>query len=110
MREAQKENMLYRERQFVVGIPAKELYENCESEELIVLQSIIDAYFEEEEEIVLIDFKTDYVKDEEGEELLRKRYQTQFNCYKKALMQMTGKNVKEMILYSLSLEKELYLE
>ena len=110
MREAQKEHMLYRERQFVVGIPAKELYENCESEELIVLQGIIDAYFEEEGEIVLIDFKTDYVKNEEGEELLKKRYQTQFNCYKKALMQMTGKHVKEMILYSLSLEKELYLE
>lgn len=111
MKAAKEKNMLYRERQFVVGIPANELYTDCESEELIVLQGIIDAYFEEEGEIVLVDFKTDYIKkQEEGEALLKKRYQTQFDCYKKALKKMTGKNVKETILYSLSLEKELYLE
>lgn len=109
MRKAEAEGKLFREKQFVVGIPAKDLYEESESEELILLQGVIDVYFEENRKLVLLDYKTDYV--EEGqEEMLLKRYGKQFALYKKALEQITGEKVGEMILYSFGLGKEILVD
>lgn len=106
MAAASEKGKLYKERQFVFGVKANELDNDYESDELILIQGIIDAFFEEEDGIVLVDYKTDYV--EEGqEEKLRLRYQAQFKYYKKALEQITNKTVKEMILYSFGLSKEI---
>ena len=108
MKQAEKEGRLYREHPFVLGRKAKEFYPEIESDELILLQGIIDVYFEENGELVILDYKTDYVGDK-GEELLRRRYHTQFDCYRQALEQITGKKVKEMILYSFALDKEIIM-
>lgn len=99
MRRAAKQGMLSKERQFVIGIPAREMG-NWDSDELILIQGIIDAFFEEEGELVLVDYKTDAVSEEET---LKKRYQIQLAYYKRALEQMTGKRVKEVYLYSFRL-------
>ena len=109
MRMAEKEDRISRETQFVVGIPAKELYQDSESEERILLQGVIDVYFEEDGKLILLDYKTDSVL-EGQEELLILRYKKQFELYKMALEQMTGKTVGEMILYSFGLGKELWIE
>ena len=66
-------------------------------------------YFEEEGELVLLDYKTDYVGDS-GTDLLKKRYHTQFECYRQALEQMTGKRVKEMLLYSFAMDQAVVLQ
>ena len=66
----------------------------------------MDAYFEENDEIVLIDYKTDHVKTEEE---LVKRYKKQLEIYAESLEQMTGKKVKERILYSFCLGKEIFV-
>ena len=68
------------------------------------MQGIMDAYFEESDGIVLIDYKTDHVKD--AEELVR-RYRKQLEIYAESLEQMTGKTVKERIIYSFCLGKEI---
>lgn len=97
---------LHKEQQFVFGVKATEFDEDYDSDELILIQGVIDVFFEEEDGLVLVDYKTDYA--EEGqEEVLLSRYRAQFKYYKKALEQITGRNVKEMILYSFSLSKEI---
>ncbi len=106
MKAAEKNGILYREQPFVLGRSAKEFYPEIDSEELVLMQGIIDVYFEEDGELVLLDYKTDYVG-ENGEDILKKRYRVQFDCYRQALEQMTGKHVKEMILYSFYMDKEI---
>ena len=69
-------------------------------------QRIIDAYFEENGELVLVDYKTDAV--EKAQDLID-RYRVQLDLYERALTQITGKNVKEKLIYSVSLKKTIPL-
>ena len=68
-----------------------------------IVQGIIDCFFEEEAELVLVDYKTTGVRSEDElagrEERIRARYATQIELYKKALEAATGKKVKEAYLY-----------
>lgn len=76
-----------------------------------LIQGIIDMYFEEYGELVLIDYKTDRVdKSTAGEQELVKRYAIQLDYYAKALAQLTGKCVKEKIIYSFALEKWIIVD
>lgn len=68
-----------------------------DSDERILIQGVIDAFFEEDNQLILVDYKTDYV---DNPEILRRRYQAQLVCYKRALEQMTGKMVRENYIYS----------
>jgi ATP-dependent helicase/nuclease subunit A len=106
MRKAQINHTLYKEKQFVMGIRASEVLKEFDSQELVLIQGIIDVYFEEEDGIVLLDYKSDLVKTEKE---LIKRYKVQLDYYQRALEQMLGKRVKERIIYSLSLGKEISL-
>lgn len=107
MRKAKDSGRLYREKQFVIGIKASEIRKDLDSDEMILIQGIMDAFFEEEEEIVLLDYKSDIV--ESGEQL-KERYQVQLHYYRKALEQILKKRVKEMIIYSLYLGKEIRID
>lgn len=100
---AQRDGRLHKEQQFVIGIPAREMGAG-DSEELIVVQGIIDAYLEEEDGLVVMDYKTDKVR--RGETLVE-HYKKQLDYYQYALEQMTGKTVKEKIIYSITLQKEI---
>ena len=105
MKHADRNGKLRKESQFVVGIPAREMGK-ADSDELILLQGIIDAWFEEDDGLVLVDYKTDRVK-EGGEPILLDRYRIQLKYYAKALAKITGKKVKEAVIYSLALQKEI---
>ena len=72
----------------------------------MLVQGIIDAYFEEEGELVLVDYKTDRVSEEQE---LTDRYKVQLDLYERALEQITGKKVKEKLIYSVSLRKTVRL-
>ena len=105
MRRADKEGRLQKEQQFVVGIPARDMDE-ADSDELVLIQGIIDAWFEDEDGAVLVDYKTDRIR--EGEEtVLLDRYRLQLIYYRRALEQITGKTVRQAFLYSLALQKEI---
>ena len=96
---------LHKESQFVMGIPAYEMDE-ADSGEPVLIQGIIDAWFEEEDGVVLVDYKTDRIQ--KGQEaVLLERYRLQMIYYDRALLQLTGKRVKEAIIYSLALQKEI---
>ena len=107
MQEAARKQKLYREQPFVLGVDAKELYPEEEDGELILIQGIIDAYFEEPDGLVVLDYKTDKVNNAKE---LAEKYQEQLRYYANALEQMSGKKVKENIIYSFTLKKEIYIE
>lgn len=107
-KEAAKKGNLYKESQFVIGLPLKEMEQDTESQELVVVQGIIDLFFVEEDQIVLVDYKTDRVKRGQEETLIQ-HYQAQLHAYQKALEQMTGKKVKEIYLSSFTLNKNISL-
>lgn len=91
---------LYKEKPFVMGKPAKEVLEESSSQEMMLIQGIIDVFFEEADGIVLLDYKTDKVSC--GQELAD-RYQAQMELYQEALARALGKPVKEKLLYSFRL-------
>ncbi len=102
MWKAQLEGCLYREQPFVMGISADRLNKDFPKQEKILIQGIIDAFFVEDGEIVLLDYKTDRVSTEKE---LWDRYETQLDYYEEALSKLMQMNVKENVLYSFSLEK-----
>ena len=110
IQNAKEKKLAQCEQPFVIGIPAKELFDDeSKGEDNILIQGIIDLFFEEDDGIVLVDYKTDRVTKKDGETLLIERYSKQLELYKTALERMTGKTVKEKIIYSFALGKEIVL-
>ncbi len=99
---------LVREKRFNVLLPAKEL---LGSEGRVLVQGVIDAWFEEEDgSITVVDFKTDRVKDPDGQTLLIQRHAEQLRLYALAIRQLTDKRIGKKILYSFALGKEIEVE
>ena len=110
MRAAAETGEFKREQPFMIGIPANEVYpDNSDSDELIMIQGIIDAFFYEGEDIILVDYKTDFVMKGQEEKLVE-RYKTQLDYYARAIESVTGKKVNEKIIYSFSLGKTIEVE
>ncbi len=95
---------IWREWRFMLDMPASSIYGDGASDELIVVQGIIDCFFEEPDGIVVIDYKTDNVKREEE---LVERYSSQLNLYSYAIKQLRGRDVKEALIYSFELGKSV---
>lgn len=94
-----------REMPFTVELSAAEVYKELPYEkykdEKIMLQGVIDCFFEEGGEYVLLDYKTDYV--EEGKvDIIKERYRLQLECYGRALERISGKKVKNKYIYLFS--------
>lgn len=102
MWRAQEQGLLYREQPFVLGIDAKRLDPDLPEGEKVLIQGIIDVFFIEEGEIVLLDYKTDVI---DSLEALWNRYNVQIQYYEEALTKLMQMPVKERILYSFYLEK-----
>lgn len=128
-KQVSKAKEVYKERPFYINIPAKEIYaeevngntkeglneelgelekESKEGlEEEILVQGIIDLYYiDENDNLILLDYKTDYVEDER--ELIDK-YSKQLEFYTRALEEATGKKVYKRYIYSTYLGKEIVL-
>ncbi|MEG2000092.1 MAG: PD-(D/E)XK nuclease family protein, partial [Evtepia sp.] len=90
---------LHREFQFSVLTPAERYFE-IPAGESILLQGVIDCWFETEEGICLVDFKTDRVFGEKIEERAE-TYREQLNVYCYALEEITHRPVTHRILWFL---------
>ena len=106
MGEAARAGRLFKEQPFVMGLPANRLNSDFPAEETVLIQGIIDVFFEEDGRYVLLDYKTDAV---ETAEQLVKRYHVQLDYYAEALEQSSGYRDTERILYSFKLGEEIYL-
>lgn len=90
-----------REIPFHIELKSTEIYKDLPiycNEEMIALQGIIDCYFEEDDGLVLIDYKTDFVNEDNIEKITEK-YRVQIQLYARALEKITGKRVKEKYIY-----------
>lgn len=98
----EKSKHVWKEKAFVYLLPAQEVDETYAIEEEILLQGVVDTCFIEEEGLVIIDYKTDYV-DSKNLEIsinnIKKRYQVQIDLYARALSEITGLPIKEKCLY-----------
>ena len=103
-KKAYLEKRLFREKHFMRALPYHSLFPERAEEDEVLLQGIIDAFIVEDDGIILVDYKTDRVR--EGEEL-RERYQKQIMLYSDALEAILGKKVKRRVLYSFYLGEEV---
>ncbi len=96
--------LVEREKPFYTNIPAKQIY-GTDTEDSILVQGIIDLYYiNQKDELVLVDYKTDYVENQD--ELITK-YKTQLDLYKTALEEALNKKVSKKYIYSTYLDKEI---
>jgi ATP-dependent helicase/nuclease subunit A len=97
-----KADNVYREIPFNLEIESSHIFKELEKTqyegELILLQGVIDCYFQEGEGLILLDYKTDFVN-EENRESIQKRYQLQMDYYKIALEKLTGMKVVQRVIY-----------
>ena len=102
---------IYREVSFYTEISSREVNNELDDrykDEKVRLQGIIDCFFEDGDNLVLLDYKTDYI--EKGKESeLKDRYSKQLDYYSNALYKMTNKKVIKKYLYSFYLEKIIEL-
>ena len=105
-KEIQAAKQIEKEKPFYIFLDSSEVYKTKVKEEILV-QGIIDLYFiNKDDEIVLVDYKTDYAN---GKNELIEKYKPQLEIYKKALEQSLGKKVSKTYIYSLYLNKEIEL-
>lgn len=131
IRKAEANGQFYREKQFMILVNAKDINADKygESDARVPVQGVIDAIFIEDGEIVILDYKTDRVdtaaskpdvaatgtssigngqpEGDTPEDRLIKLYKTQLDLYAQAAERLLGLKVKEKLLYSFSLEKEI---
>ena len=107
MAEAQKNHTLYREQQFYIGMKPEDISpEYKDSKDMVVVQGVIDAYFLEGDQVVLMDYKTDRV-DQISD--LVSRYHVQLDMYAKTIHQLTGRMVTEKIIYAFHFDDSINL-
>lgn len=100
---------IYHEREFMVELAATELDSTLDDEfanEAVVVQGAVDCVFFENDKMVIVDFKTDRVKDLEE---LRRKYEVQLKVYEKALIQVFGERETELVIYSFWLSNQIEL-
>ena len=95
-----------RELPFSMLFDGNRVYPDVENGERLFLQGIIDTVFVEDDQWVLVDYKTDCVKS--GDELIR-RYKIQMDLYKEALERLTNMPVKASYIYSFRLHEAVLL-
>ncbi|WP_142415198.1 helicase-exonuclease AddAB subunit AddA [Hathewaya massiliensis] len=98
---------VYREQEFHIPLKSTELLAasgEVYGDEGTLLQGIIDCYFDEDGEIILLDYKTDFLLEGEEEGIINK-YKSQLDYYGRAVERITGKKVKEKYLYLFTLDK-----
>ena len=95
-----------RELPFSMLFDGNRVYPDVENDERLFLQGIIDTVFVEDDQWVLVDYKTDRVKS--GDELIR-RYKIQMDLYKEALERLTNMPVKASYIYSFRLHEAVLL-
>ena len=93
-----------REKPFYINVPAGEIYKE-NTEENILVQGIIDLYYiDKDDNLNLVDYKTDYVEVGNEQELVKK-YKKQLELYREALEKAYKKQVKNTYIYSVYLNK-----
>ena len=106
--ELLRSGSVHREFKFSILVPAGDYYPQAGAGEEVLLQGVVDCWFETLEGITVLDFKTDWVTDR----TLRARaeeYRPQLTAYSRALEEITGKRVRRRVLWFFSLDRPVEL-
>ena len=105
-KEMRTAKVVEQEKAFYLNLKANEIYQNNAEDEILV-QGIIDLYYiTNNDELVLVDYKTDYVENN-NEQSLEDKYNIQLEIYKKALEESLNRKVDKVYIYSTWLNKEI---
>lgn len=99
--ELRQAKEVHKEQPFYINIPAKDVVSEAEnSKKNILVQGIIDLYYiDKNDNLILIDFKTDYISNEpNAKEKILEKYKVQLEIYKTALEQALGRKVNKTAL------------
>ena len=97
---------VHKEEAFYINLPAREIY-NVDIDENVLVQGIIDLYYiDKDGKVVLVDYKTDFVKEENE---LKEKYKEQLELYKRAIEGSLNVQVDKVIIYSMYLQKEILI-
>ena len=108
-KELKNAKEIHTEEPFYINTPVKEIYDN-NLEENILIQGIIDLYYiDKDNKLVLVDYKTDYAP-ENDENYLIEKYKNQLELYAKALNQALNKKVSKVYIYSTNLNKVIKIK
>ena len=109
-KELKQAQEIHKEQPFYIQVPAEEIYEGTSKEDKILVQGIMDLYYiSSKGELVLVDYKTDYV--EKGQEIkLWEKYKEQLKLYQIALEKALHRKVDKVEIYSTYLGKIVLFE
>ena len=102
---------VYREMPFTLALPSSRLDPSWPEDERVLLQGMIDLWFiDQDDQAVLIDFKTDRLSQDphEADRLLRDRYKIQIDAYARAIQEATGRTVKERIVWLIRQSRQVF--
>ena len=98
-----KAKCIHKEYRFLTKVKAKEISSDItDDSEYSIVQGVADCIIENDNDIIIVDFKTDKIKDED---ILKTRYKKQLDLYSNALQEIFNKPVSKKILYSFYLKK-----
>jgi len=105
-----KSNEVYREKSFMLPIDTinifPELKDKIDSSHKTLVQGVIDCMFVENDEVIIIDYKTDYII--QGQQVEKaKKYQIQLDTYEKAVVSILNKKVKEKVIYFFNIDEAI---
>jgi ATP-dependent helicase/nuclease subunit A len=105
-KDIKKAEVVCKEKPFYMNIPVNQIYD-ISAQDNILVQGIIDLYYiDENHNVILVDYKTDYVE-KQNEIALIEKYRKQLEIYKQALEKSLNKKVSKTIIYSLYLNKSI---
>ena len=88
---------------FYINVPARAIYDEAEENSQILVQGIIDLYYiDKDDNLILVDYKTDYVPNG-NIKVLEEKYKVQLDLYKKAIEEASGKKVSKAMIWSLAI-------
>ena len=100
--ELKQAKEIHKETPFYINIPATEIYDEAEENEKILVQGIIDLYYiDKNDNLILVDYKTDYVPNGDVK-ILEEKYKVQLDIYKKALEEAISKKVYKAMIWALN--------
>ena len=102
-----KSEEVEREYRFSLLRPVRD-FSSLDADDSVLLQGVVDCFFEEDGELVVVDFKTDHVSCAQLDERAE-HYRPQLEAYSMALTRVMGKKVKEKVLYFFSTGEEVQL-
>ena len=102
-----KSKQVEREYRFSLLRPVRN-FSSLDADDSVLLQGVVDCFFEEDGELVVVDFKTDHVSCAQLDERAE-HYRPQLEAYSMALTRVMGKKVKEKVLYFFSAGEEVRL-